>query len=560
MPVEKAQVVLAGGQCWTPDGPYPGGVAIADGRLVEVGDNGRLDGWVGPGTRVIDLDGGALLPGINDGHLHLTAYGRARPAHAVDVGPEHVRSLAELADVVGKAAAGRGPDDWVMGGGWDATEIAECAGTGRLPGRDDIDAAAAGRPVILTDVTGHQALASTRALDLAGISAETNDPEGGHLVRDEAGRLTGVLQESAQALLRDARPAPTREALAAAQRTAIAELQRLGITSVTEPGLGPGGTGLFDGAAGPEALEALHDLEEQGELGLRVAVLELFGGLSGATAADLREGLRDRGPRAGSARLRVTGCKVFADGIPRNRTAWMAEPYAGGGHGCLGVHGEDDDARVAELAEIVATVAGAGQQLGIHVLGDRAIDAVIDGLERVHDAPTPRAPHHLVHADYVTERALVRLARLNVGISFQPQVRWMANGLVRELLGPARAARQQPLRSAIDAGVPTAISSDAPVTSPDWRRAAHTAITRTTREGPGTDDDPERITLVEAIRACTQIGAWQDGQAADKGALTAGRLADCCVLDGPLDRPDDLLEREVVATVLDGELVHEAWS
>ncbi|MEU9844901.1 amidohydrolase family protein [Actinomadura sp. NPDC048032] len=229
--------------------------------------------------------------------------------------------------------------------------------------RADLDAVAPAHPVFLQDFSGHLAWVNSRALELAGVDASTPVPEGGVVHTDGAGNPTGLLAEGAQDLVQRHLPPFTRDDVERAIRAAVAVLHREGITSFTEPGLGPGGASLFAGASAQLTLDVYGELARAGDLAARVGVLLLLTGMGGS-AAEIAEGLtsarvpRDVDPRI----LRVLGVKVFADGTPPNRTAWMHQEYeGGGGFGCLCVHGAADALKTRELTEMVrlAHVAGA---------------------------------------------------------------------------------------------------------------------------------------------------------------------------------------------------------
>ncbi|MFC6930361.1 amidohydrolase [Actinomadura yumaensis] len=319
-------------------------------------------------------------------------------------------------------------------------------------------------------------------------------------------------------------------------RSAVATLHREGITSYTEPGLGPGGTSLFAGAAGPSTLDVYADLARGGELAARVSVLLLLTGMGGS-AAEIAEGLADAKPLedVDPRVLRVLGVKLFADGIPPNKTAWTSEEYAGGGFGGLCVHGSADALRTRELTEMIRLAHVAGHQLGVHVTGDRAIDAVVDAFEAAqaeHPRDDPR--HYVIHADLVGPQSLRKLARHGFGANMNPAIKWTIADLMDEMLGPERSAYQWPVRSAVAAGVPVTSSSDAPVTYPSWRQGVAAMMLRESKASGRPSGPEECVGLPDAIRAYTANAAWQDFAEDWKGSLEPGKVADITVLDGTI--------------------------
>ena len=204
----------------------------------------------------------------------------------------------------------------------------------------------------------------------------------------------------------------------------------------------------------------------------------------------------------------------------------------------------------------------AGHQIGVHVTGDRAIDATVRALVRAqHQNPRPDPRHYVIHADLASLEALNLLALHGFGASMQPAIKWTIADLMRQMLGRERADYQWPMRSALDAGVRVTSSSDAPITYPSWRQGVATAVLRKSRATGEVHGPQERITTLEAIRTFTANGAWQDGAEGWKGSLMPGMVADYCVLDGRiLDvDPQRIAEIPIAATVVDGSVVFGAF-
>lgn len=564
VPDSTPTLLLTGGQVLTLDDAFTVAEAVAvRGRdIVAVGSDAEVRALAGPGTRVVDLGGRTVLPGINDSHLHGAAYGMTKPPFALDVGHPTVRSIADVARAVERAVAAAGPGEWIVGLGWDPGYLAECVSEpGRLPHRRDLDAVAPDHPVCLTDFSSHMVWANSAALRACGVDADTTAPPGGVLDRDADGRPTGILREAAQALVQAALPSPTVARRRDAIRAVVAELHTRGITSYTEPGLGPGGATTFFGGLSTDNLTAYAGLAADGELDARVSVL-LLPAPMGGSADDLRKGLAElRAPvGADPRRLNVLGVKIFADGVPPNRTAWMSEPYADGGHGALCVHGATPALRTEELREMIRVAHAAGFQLGVHVTGDLAIDVVVAAFVAAEAAvPRPDARHYVIHGDFVGPRSLARLAEHGWGVNMNPAIKWTVSDLMDEVVGRERSAHQWPVRSALDAGIAVCASSDAPITEPDWRQGVAAMMLRESKASGRTSGPEQRVGLVDALRAYTVHPARQDFAEEWKGTVEAGKVADLCVLDRPLLDldPRAIPEVEVDMTVFDGRVVHE---
>ncbi|MDQ0681799.1 MULTISPECIES: amidohydrolase [Streptomyces] len=557
-------LVLTGGQVLTVDGDFTvtEGVAVRGRDIVAVGSDAEMRALAGPGTRLVELGGRTVLPGINDSHLHGAAYGMTKPPFALDVGHPAVGSIADIADAVGRAARAARPGDWIVGLGWDAGYLAEClADPRRFPHRRDLDAVAPDNPVCLTHFSSHLVWVNSAALRRCGVDADSVPPPGGVIDADPDGRPAGILREAAQEIVNVALPTPSVDQRRRAIQGVVRELHSRGITSYTEPGLGPGGAGTFFGGLSTDNWTAYADLAASGGLEARVSVL-LLPAPMGGSADDVRKGLAElRRPESADPRLlNAIGVKIFADGVPPNRTAWMSEPYSGGGHGALCVHGDTPALRSGELREMISVAHEAGFQLGVHVTGDRAIDEVVDAFVAANAAaPRPDARHYVIHGDFVGARSLAKLAAHGYGVNMNPAIKWTISDLMDEVVGPERSAYQWPVRSAVEAGVRVCASSDAPITEPDWRQGVSAMLLRESKASGRASGPEQCVPLAEALRAYTVHPARQDFAEEWKGSIEVGKVADLCVLDRPLlDRdPHTVTDAEVDLTVFDGRVVHE---
>ena len=255
--------------------------------------------------------------------------------------------------------------------------------------------------------------------------------------------------------------------------------------------------------------------------------------------------------------LRIAQVKIFADGIPPTKTAWMYEEYAGGGNGQLVLPGKTDDERYNELINMITYAHKQRFQVGIHATGDRSIDACVDGfIKAMHEEPWD----YTIHSDFTTPECIKRMAKYNIGANVQSGIKWTISDYMYSLVGEGRSTRQWPLRSLIDAGVHVTGSSDAPVTSPNWKQGVETAILRESKATGKVSGPEQRITMEEAIRAYTVNGAWQDHMENIKGSIEVGKLADFCILDEDILTVDvhQIKEIATLMTIVGGKIVYDA--
>ncbi len=517
-------------------------IAIGGGRVLGAGTTAEIRRLGGPGTESVNLRGRTLLPGSNDSHLHALMWGFSQPPFNVDVSYPAVKSIADIVEAVRKAAAARQPGEWIQGRGWDQPYFAE----GRAPTRQDLDQAAPNNPVVLTEFSGHAVWANSKALAAAGITRETVPPPAGVIVKDAAGEPTGVFFEGAAGLVRRVIPPYSAAERLRGFENATALMASNGITSFTEPGI--------DG----QVLALYAEMAAAGRLKARLTALLAVG----RSTANVRAALGTfKAPIGADPRwVRVAGVKLHADGIPTgNKTAWLHEPYQGGGNGVL-VSGEgSDEQRVAEMEAMVRLAHDAGWQIGAHATGDRAIDTIIGAYDKALAAtPDRNRRHYLIHADMVLPATLRRMAALGIGANFNSTIKYLIADGQMASIGPTRAPYEWPYRTALDAGVQVATGSDAPVTDGNWRQGISTCVVRKGKQTGTVSGPEERISLNQAIWSHTAAGAWQDHAETWKGTLETGKAADLCVLDGGITRvdPDQIGSMKVDLTVVDGKVIY----
>ncbi|MEZ5114932.1 MAG: amidohydrolase [Candidatus Nanopelagicales bacterium] len=498
-------------------------IAVLDGRVVHVGADAAGAGVTA--RRTVPLGGSFVLPGFHDAHNHMAWFGRG--LGELDLSTPPVRTLDDLAAMVAAGAAAAGPDDWVVGNGYDENKI------GAHPDRDLLDRVAPGRRVMLMHTSGHMCVVSSPVLAELGLADAGRDVDGGTVVVDAAGRPTGLLQERAQELVRPLRFPESRAALVDAIARAGAVYARQGITSVVEAGVGGGWIGRS-----PAEVGAYQEARDRGLLPVRVELMVASDVLHRVPAHD-EDGLDlgvDLGIRTGLGddRLRLGPVKVFSDGSLIGHTAAMSQDYSDT-PGSRGYLQGDREA----LVDTIVAAHRAGWRVATHAIGDAAIDLVLDAYERAQrehpragwggrpGATVPR--HRIEHFGVARPDQVRRTAEL--GVVPVPQGRFVGeigDGMVRAL-GPERSEWAYRAASLLAAGIVLPASSDRPVVDGRPLLGVHDLVVRRTASGHLLAPD-ERLTAEQALRAYTYGSAHASYQEDRRGWIGPGALADLAVL------------------------------
>lgn len=534
-----AGLVLHDGRVFTArraEPTFTGGVAIAGDRIVAVGADDIVRASAADDAIHVDVAGRSILPGFVDPHHHLAFTGAELAA--VDVRYPGVASIAALVARIAEAAERTADGTWIRAVGMNP----EMYPDGRLPTRWDLDEATRVHPVVVQHMSGHHALANSLALEMRGLSDDAADPEGGQVVRDARGRLTGYCLDAAQQLV--VRPgvdighhgpgfhddAPLEEILADVDRGSAAAL-RAGITSVV------------DAQVTRREMEAYRAARERGLLGVRLTAMPISSQLEALEALGLAG-------RFGDDRLAIGPMKFYADGALTGGTAAFTVPYGPNREFTGSLYWESEEA----FRSAILRAHRGGWQLGVHAQGDRAIDRVLDAYEAALEA-VPRDDHRLriEHCGGPRPDQVERIARLGVFVVGQPRYFHDAGDVWLAVLDAERAHRLQPYRELIDAGVRFALSSDAPVASLRPLDTIASAVLRSTVSGAVVGAD-QALTVEEAVRACTADAAASYFADTSVGTLEVGKLADIVVLDGDLfdTPPNAVAEMTVDATIVGG--------
>lgn len=524
--MSQATVFYNGGIYNPHQGARASAVGVCDGSIGAVGTDSEVLGQF-PDAHRINLEGRRVLPGFIDSHIHLLSHGLT--LNRIDL--KGVASLETCLRIVGDRASGAPPGDWIMGRGWNYNIWAE----GRLPTRQDLDAVCPDHPAALRSVDGHLTWCNTRALEMAGVTGDTPDPDGGRIRRDAAtGAPTGILAETAARLVNNHIPQPSVEARRSALQQAILSAVRAGLT------------GIHD-CNGDDIYEDLQAIRESDGLSLRFWLMVPASRLDDAVANGRRTGQGDEWLRTGAL-------KVFADGALGPKTAAMLAPY----------EGSDDVGVVVNDAQGLTAIFGRahanGLEVACHAIGDRAVRDVLDAVEAVgHTIPGPFRPR-VEHAQILHPHDVPRFSRLGAIASMQPIHATSDMHFADRYLGP-RARLAYAWQSILNTGACLAFGSDCPVESLSVLEGIHAAVTRQRPDGHPPDGwyPEERLTVHEAIHAYTLGAAYAAGEEAEKGSLQPGKLADMVVLSRDITAipPEEILHTEVVLTIVGGRIVYD---
>ncbi len=545
----KADWVLRNGAIHTLDasGTTAESIAVGGGAILYVGDDAGIEAFVGPSTEVVELGGKLVLPGFIDSHSHPSG----ALIQAVAVSLYDLRSLEEYVDAVRRYAEENPRKEAIRGSGW-SNALFPLTG----PKKESLDAAISDRPVHLGSGDGHSSWVNSKALELAGITKDTPDPEGGVIERDPAtGEPTGTLRESATGLVAAVLPSFTVEERMKGLELYQDMAAKEGVTTTRVAAIGLSAAGDFDASE----MVAYERLESEGKLRVRFRGSLLLP--PDAPPERIQELVAERETQKGGL-FEIDAVKIFVDGVVEGETAYLLEPYA---------HRPDYRGELLwepdHLKEMVAAADREGFIVHIHAIGDAATRLALDAFEHAREKNGRRdARHQVTHLQLVTPEDVKRFAELEV--IAVPQPFWFSKGgfydaIEAPYLGEARASGEYPMKSFFDAGVTVASASDFPVTIP-FSPVVGMKMGMT-RSGDSSNPDlvlgaNERVTLDQMLASFTRSGAFAARLEDRIGSLEVGKVADVVVLDRnlfeiPVDKVGDA---KVLLTLFEGREVYRA--
>ncbi|MCP3998805.1 MAG: amidohydrolase, partial [bacterium] len=507
-------------------------VAIGDGRILAVGSDEQVRAQY-PEAEFVDVVGRTVLPGFIDAHNHYLATGEGLAS--IDARYPDVDSPEALVAAVAAVAATTQPGKWVGGFGFDHAKYE------RWPTRWDLDRATTDHPVAIRHVSGHYLLVNTHALEMAGVDDAAADPKGGHFVRDQDRRITGLCQDAAMGVVEpvavDIGSHGPNFHIQASLDDLVAAVDRAGRAYVAA-----GLTAVCDAQVTKREMAGYREAHRRGIWSVRVACMPLSNQLDEYSEIGMASGF-------GDDEFWLGPMKFYMDGSLIGGTAVFDEPY-GENEEFEGLFYWEPD----EMRDMIVRAHRNGWQVGIHTQGDRAIEAVLDAVETAFEAaPRPDPRPRIEHCGHPTPAQLERMSRLGVIAVNQPNYLHDQGDEFLRRLGE-RGEWLQPMRAELDAGVRIALSSDADVTSYRPLETITNAVTRTTLGGTPIGAD-QALTVEEAVRAHTIDAAYAMFAEDRIGSIEPGKLADLTVLDGDLfaTAPAAIRDIPVWMTIIGGE-------
>jgi predicted amidohydrolase YtcJ len=527
-------LVLVNGLVYTGDPAEPRAEAVAIStpteEILAVGTTAEIRKLAGPSTRVVDLHGAFTMPGFNDAHTHVGGAGQGK----LNVDLEGAASLPEFQQRIRARLRDFKPGAWITGRGWDHTLWP----VKKFPTRADLDAVSRDHPMVFTRVDGHELIANSLALKLAGITKETKDPPGGAIERDASGEPTGMIKETAMGLVYGKVPAIS------------ADRRRRGIELALEDAVRHGVTSVQDNSNWEDFL-VYRQLKQEDKLSVRITEWLPFQ----ESLARLEQMRRDGGTT--DPWLKTGAVKMVVDGSLGSRTAAMLAPYSDESttSGILRI--EPD-----RLTQMSIERDKAGFQLAFHAIGDRANRVALDAFAAAAKANGPRERRDRIeHAQVVAPSEFARFAQLHVIASMQPShettdMRW-AEGRI----GAERSKGAYAWRTFLNDSVRLAFGTDYPVETINPMRGLHACVTRELPDGSPSGGwlPQEKISMDECIAAYTSGSAYAEFEEGKKGRIAPGKYADIIVLSADVTKipPAQIMKTEVLQTYAGGRLVYE---
>lgn len=508
---------------------------IEDGTISAVGSDQEILALADPDTACIDLKGSFVCSGFNDSHMHLLAFGKSLLEAQLS---SHTGSLREMLACLRAYADTHPPKpgQWLLGRGWNQDYFSDVS---RMPDRYDLDTISTEYPIMVTRACGHCCVVNSRALALAGISAETAPPEGG-AIGIENGTPDGRFYDNAMNLLTPLVPLPDKEDLKEMIRRACTALNAYGITSVQSDDYC-----VFRELPFETINDAFRELEKNGELTVRIYEQANFTELS-----ELKRFV-EAGNRTGTGSdfFKIGPLKLLGDGSLGSRTAHLSRPYEDAPETCgFSLFSQK------ELQEMISFAHKHGMQIAVHAIGDACLDQVLSAFEQaLREYPRKDHRHGIVHCQITRPDQLQKIRALELHVYAQSIFLDYDSHIVEKRVGTVLSGTSYAWKTLLHNGVTVSNGSDCPVELPDCMRGIECAVTRTSLDGTGPYRPEEAFSVQEALNSFTAAGAYASFEENRKGRIVPGYAADFTVLgENPFLVPQDTLHRIPVLACFSG--------
>ncbi len=543
--VDSADLVLRNGKIVTLDSenPLTEALAVTGDRIVWTGSTREAEPYVGPATRVIDLNEMLAIPGFIEGHAHFSGIGEAK----LELDLTETSSWDEIVEVVRKVAEERVCGEWILGRGWhqEKWQNTPKPTINGFPLHDELSRVSPCNPVLLTHASGHAVFANAKAMELAGIDSRTSEPPGGEIVTDLQDHPTGVFRETAANLFGQVLSQVEKGQTPAEQEARLRKIVQLAAQECVSKGI----TTLHDAGVSFGFARFIKELVLTGEMPLRLYLM------LNEPNSELAEAISDyRWLNLGNHKLTVRSIKRFVDGALGAHGAWLFEPYEDLKSSCgLNTTPLDSLEKTAELA------VKNGFQLCVHAIGDRANREVLDLFERTYRKYADKSDlrWRIEHAQHLSPEDIPRFSRLGVIASMQPIHATSDGPWVVRRLGEFRAKEGAYVwRKLLDVGAVIVGGTDAPVEDVDPIGNFYAAVSRRMKDGTVFYAN-QCMSREEALRCLTLGAAFAGFEETEKGSLTPGKLADITILSRDIMSipVEEIPETRVVYTIVGGEIV-----
>jgi len=522
--------------------PIVAAVAIKDSKILKTGTSEEIQKYIGENTKVIDLTGKFVYPGFVEGHAHIMGIGD----NQLNVNLLGVKSYEDLIQAVAERAKSTPKGEWITGRGWhqDKWKNQPEGWFNGFPTHDALSAAVPDHPVYLKHASGHAALANAKAMEIAGITTESESPDGGEIFKNIGGTPTGIFNETAQGLINSKIPGSDKEIRRKILNLAMEECLRNGITSLHQAG------------SDSKDIELFKEFASNDDLKLRLYVM-----LSGRDR-ELLDRYFEQGPEIDSTHwLTIRSVKLYSDGALGSRGAWLIKEYSD----APGEYGHNVTP-METINDITMKAAEAGFQVCTHAIGDRGNREVLDIYEKAMNTYPEQMKDHrfrIEHAQHINGEDIPRFASLDVipamqAIHMSSDRPWAIDRLGKERIEEGAYVWQKLLQQ----GSRIVNGTDAPVEPVSPLASFYASVSRKTLSGTpeGGYEPDQKMTREQALVSYTLDAAYGAFQEDVKGSIEEGKLADFTVLDKDIMEIEEseILTTNVIQTIVGGEIMYSS--